>query len=268
MLCDNTIKISQIWTGRNRLRKKPVTANDTKNALQFFILFFQVYFHTYIWVLIYWLHIEIQSEICIFNTILFVPKWATPTLKMRILRHTYTFMLPHGCMTSSKQKLYECSWNLLHHQDSKSIPPESCWNHSYRFRRKGRTALFRLLMGYNFAYHMKKPKPRKDALVFNDSLKLSLCSVVSALPVESISTTITGFCSFTANLPHRFINVTLTAVLAITTLISSGWYTLKALADYLSLKESFSILIKLACSQQKSTNAYHEEDAPGLDSAL
>lgn len=75
-------------------------------------------------------------------------------------------------------------------------------------------------MGYNFAYHMKKLKPMKDA--HSDSLKLSPCSVVSALPVGSISTVITGFCSFIANLPHRFINVTLMVVLAITTLTSRG----------------------------------------------
>ena len=148
------------------------------------------------------------------------------------------------------------------------IQTEPCWNHSSLFRRKGRTASFRLRTEYNFAHHVKKLKPKKDASVFSDSLKLSPSSAVSALPVMSISTNITGFCSFAANLPYRFINVTLMAVLAITRLTSRAWYTLKAWVDYLSLKESFSTLIKLACSQQKSTNAYHRPHTPSLDSAL
>lgn len=108
-----------------------------------------------------------------------------------------------------------------------------CWNDSSSFRRKGGTGSFRPRMGYNFALHVKKLKPEKDASIFCDSLKLSPCSAVSALPVISISTNITGFCSFTANLLYRFINVTLMAVLAITILTSRGWYTLKGWVDYL-----------------------------------
>lgn len=65
-------------------------------------------------------------------------------------------------------------------------------------------------------------KRKKDASVFSGSLTLSPCSAVSALPVMSISTNITGVCSFAASLPHRFISATLMAVPAIMTLTSRG----------------------------------------------
>lgn len=244
-----------------------------KTFFSFFIwYFFQVYFHTYIWVLMYWFSIQIYSEICIFNTTLFVPKWTTPIPKIRkwVLLDTHicsSFLMDSGQITD-KNCMKVAGIFCIIRTARAFLPTEPCWNHSSRFRRKGKTGSFRLHMGCNFAHHVKKLKPKKDASVFSDSLKLSPCSAVSALPVMSISTNITGFCSFAANLPYRFINVTLMAVLAITTLTSRGWYTLKAWVDYLSLKESFSILIKLARSQQKSTNAYHRQHRPSLDSAL
>lgn len=145
------------------------------------------------------------------------------------------------------------------------LQPETCWNNSSWLRRKSRTGSFGLCMGCHFAHHIKK---KKDASVFSDSLTLSPCSAVSALPVMSISTNITGVCSFAANLPHSFINATLMAVPAIMTCTSRGWCPLKAWVDYLSLKESFSILSKLACSQQQSTKAYHRQHTPSHDSAL
>lgn len=217
-----------------------MTANDTKAFLVsiFSNYFFQLYFHTQIKVLIYWLSIQISSEICIFNTALFVSKWTTPILKIRkcvfLDIHIRSCFLVDAWQITNKNCMKVAGIFCVIRTARVFLQTEPCWNHSSRFRRKGRTVSFRLRMGYDFAHHLKKLKLKKDASVFGDkSLKLSPCSAVSALPVISISTNITGVCSFAANLSYRFINVTLMAVLAITTLTSRSWYTLKARVDYL-----------------------------------